>query len=284
MRKFTGWLIALVMVISGCSVGTEVPTKIKSSPTQTIEVIQPISTITPTVVIKPTIAYTLTPTELPIIVSSPLQEYSLDTLIDIISNPFIPPQTVSDDPHQGVDFSVVDPVYVIALKGSPVTSILQGEVVFVIKNRFPYGNAVMIETPLKELPQSWQNRLDGIAIPEPFRLSTNLTCPKGWDSSTAASEDLSLYVLYAHMDELVRIDEGQIVESGEYLGTVGESGNALAPHLHVEMRYGYSGSIFGSMAHYDVTATQDEMLNYCKWRVSGLFRLIDPMTLLLTKP
>ncbi len=30
------------------------------------------------------------------------------------------------------------------------------------------------------------------------------------------------------------------------------------------------------MAHYDNTATQDEIYNYCLWRVSGFFYQIDP--------
>jgi len=284
MRKFTGLCIAIVLGISGCSARIETQIPITSTSTITILVTQPELTSTSTANIKPTSTNTPIPTETPISVGSPLGEYSIDALIDMISNPYIPPQNGSDDPHQGVDFSVVDPELVIALKGSPVKSILKGEVVSVIYNRFPYGNAIMVETAIKELPQSWQNRLGGIVKPEPFGLSTNLTCPKGWDSSRDATEDLSLFVLYAHMDDLSDIDVGQIVESGDHLGIVGDSGNALAPHLHVEMRYGYSGSISGSMAHYDVTASQEEMLNYCKWRVSGLFRLVDPMTLLFTKP
>ena len=64
---------------------------------------------------------------------------------------------------------------------------------------------------------------------------------------------------------------------GEIIGSIGDSGNALAPHLHIEMRYGYSSDIQGSMAHYEVRASEREMSNYCRWRVSGWFRSIDPM-------
>ena len=34
------------------------------------------------------------------------------------------------------------------------------------------------------------------------------------------------------------------------------------------------------MAHYDTSATQEEMRNYCLWRLSGAFQPFDPMLLL----
>ena len=78
------------------------------------------------------------------------------------------------------------------------------------------------------------------------------------------------------------LDIGDFVKPGEKIGVIGMSGNALAPHLHVETRYGYFPDLSGSMAHYDVSASLEEMSNYCRWRVSGWFRLIDPMLLFST--
>jgi hypothetical protein len=46
------------------------------------------------------------------------------------------------------------------------------------------------------------------------------------------------------------------------------------------MRLGPAGVRFSSLAHYDASATIEEMFNYCTWRVSGLFQLVDPMLLL----
>jgi murein DD-endopeptidase MepM/ murein hydrolase activator NlpD len=66
----------------------------------------------------------------------------------LITNPFSPPRLGSDDPHQGVDFSVIDPVYQIALEGQPVQAVMDGVVAGVIDDRFPYGNAILVETPL----------------------------------------------------------------------------------------------------------------------------------------
>jgi len=58
---------------------------------------------------------------------------------------------------------------------------------------------------------------------------------------------------------------------------VGDSGNALNPHLHLEMRIGPAGITFAGMSHYDNSATSEEMAAYCTWRVSGKFQLVDPL-------
>jgi murein DD-endopeptidase MepM/ murein hydrolase activator NlpD len=41
--------------------------------------------------------------------------------------------------------------------------------------------------------------------------------------------------VYAHHDS-IRVHEGEFVEKGDVLGTVGTSGNASGPHLHFELR------------------------------------------------
>jgi murein DD-endopeptidase MepM/ murein hydrolase activator NlpD len=42
--------------------------------------------------------------------------------------------------------------------------------------------------------------------------------------------------LYAHCEEL-NVEEGQRVEAGELLGTVGSTGRSTGPHVHLEIRY-----------------------------------------------
>jgi murein DD-endopeptidase MepM/ murein hydrolase activator NlpD len=236
----------------------------------------------------PTITQTVVPTTTPepkvieIEVCSPLVDYPIENLVNMISNPFLPPKPGSDDPHQGVDFSVIDPNLRIALKGSAVQAILAGEVVMVINDRFPYGNAVLVETPFQKLPVEWVEKISDQTQPDLFGTNTSLTCPAGWDQPDQEKKDLSLYILYAHLDSPTTYALGDQIDCGDGIGSIGESGNVLAPHLHIEMRYGYSSGIKGSMAHYTVSADEPEMSNYCRWRVSGWYRIIDPMDLFFT--
>jgi murein DD-endopeptidase MepM/ murein hydrolase activator NlpD len=46
-----------------------------------------------------------------------------------------------------------------------------------------------------------------------------------------------VFCLYGHLDS-VSVREGQWVKAGDELGTVGETGIALGPHLHFEVRLG----------------------------------------------
>ena len=77
---------------------------------------------------------------------------------------------------------------------------------------------------------------------------------------------------------------GDWLQCGWEIGTVGMSGNALNPHLHLEMRVGPAGARFNSMAHYISSASNEEMANYCAWRVSGQFQVVDPMLLFSIEP
>lgn len=283
MKFFTLIFMIFTLILTGCS--PEKPFQDKIMPTvektKTIELIEKLSpTFTP--IEGPTI--TPQPTEDLINVCSPLVDYSVENLVDMISNPYYPPIPGSDDPHQGVDFSVIDPNLRIALKGSAVQSIMAGEVVMLMNDRFPYGNAVLVETTFDKLPLGWVEKLKNQTQPDLFGTNPSLTCPTGWDLSEQENNDLSLYVLYAHLDMPLEYTLGDEVDCGDELGAIGESGNALAPHLHIEMRYGYASGIEGSMAHYDVSADEIEMSNYCRWRVSGWFRLLDPMDLFFTIP
>jgi murein DD-endopeptidase MepM/ murein hydrolase activator NlpD len=89
-----------------------------------------------------------------------------------------------------------------------------------------------------------------------------------------------LYLLYAHLQVAPDLQLGDQVACGGAIGAIGDSGNALNPHLHLELRIGPQASRFHSMAHYDASATPEEMASYCTWRVSGQYQLIDPLKLL----
>ena len=49
----------------------------------------------------------------------------------------------------------------------------------------------------------------------------------------------------------------------------------------VKLRLGPSGAVFDDMSHYDSGASLQAMENYCRWRVSGWYELLDPMDLFL---
>jgi murein DD-endopeptidase MepM/ murein hydrolase activator NlpD len=168
----------------------------------------------------------------------------------------------------------------IALAGEPVQAVMMGRVAAVIEDRFPYGNALLLETPLQALPPDW---LDPGWIPALApTLSSNpaLTCPTPAAPPALDFSRRSLYVLYAHMQAKADYQLGQTVRCGEQIGEIGQSGNALAPHLHLEVRVGPSGERFVGLAHYETRASSEEMSNYCVWRVSGVYQLVDPLQLL----
>lgn len=217
---------------------------------------------------------------------SPLKGITLDNISEIITNPFNPPREGSDDPHQGIDLSIIDPATGFALEGNPITAVLSGRVAAVINDRFPYGNAIIIETPLMSHLK--------IQLPSPLlstsaqvsKANTTLTCPQitvtpsPKQTSNSYPSSLSLYHLYAHLKEPADYQIEDHISCGSVLGEIGNSGNAINPHLHLEIRLGPPGILFQGMAHYDTRASLIEMANYCTWRVSGSYQLINPLDLL----
>jgi murein DD-endopeptidase MepM/ murein hydrolase activator NlpD len=209
-------------------------------------------------------------------VCSPLAGYALPDLASMIVNPYLPPRLGSDDPHQGMDLGVLDAVQGYALAGNPVQAVLAGKVAGVTADRFPYGNMLMIETPLEAsfpvIPP-----LLVLPTPLPARLPRGaLTCPELNSLPAAADAPRSLYILYAHMLNSPAVKVGDPVGCGQEVGAIGQSGNALNPHIHVEVRVGPANQKFTSMAHYDPSADYEEMAAYCLWRVSGVYQTIDP--------
>ena len=139
--------------------------------------------------------------------------------------------------------------------GESLQAVLSGVAAASVEDLYPYGNMVMIETKVEDLPPEL------VALLE-------------------ISSGESLYILFAHMNKPPLVSLGEEVESCQPLGEVGMSGNTDIPHLHMETRLGPAGTVFESMRFYDTRATQEEMNNYKLWRTSGEFRHFDPMTLL----
>jgi len=201
----------------------------------------------------------------------------------MVSNAFDPPRPGEDDGHHGVDLAFYRHGDQVGMLGLPVLSVLPGTVAAAIKDRPPYGNMLIIETPLEFVPSAWDATLQLPAL-IPTIMPPNLTCPRQADFPNLDTNRRSLYLLYAHLRQPTTLKPGQAVICGNPLGEVGTTGMSVNPHLHLEVRVGPAGARFYGMAHYIGDATDQEMLNYCAWRVSGLFQMIDPMSLLSLKP
>ncbi len=281
------WILFGITLLAGaCREGfvtplSTSPTTVREAPTGTLVLPSPtippspVSTLTATP--GPAPAATASPERTAVSqeVCSPLQGYTLEQIPSLVSNPFHPPSLGSDEPHAGVDLADLQPGSRIALTGRPVQAVLKGVVAAVVADRFPFGNALIVETPLSDLESAWAGRL---GLPEPYAgpaPHTNLTCPAS--GSAWKSEPRSLYLLYAHLMETPSFKLDDPLSCGQGIGKVGMSGNALNPHLHLEVRVGPAGARFESLSHYDNRATQAEMAAYCVWSVSGEFLVVDPL-------
>lgn len=286
MKKIFMILITMMISLSACA-GT--PNALPTLITEQISTQMPLPLPTATVGPLPSETATSeltdlspTPTTAPKIQSCALfVGESNITIMERISNPFYRPVPGSDNPHQGVDFSELDLNTRIALSGKPVQAILPGTIRMVLEDQFPYGNAILVETEWNELPEAWLSALDLPKTVEREISHTNLTCPGTWEDPGGDPSSVSLYILYAHFETLEELRSGESLICGQTLGTIGMTGNALAPHVHVEFRLGPAGAIFEEIAHYDASASLTAMQNYCRWRVSGWYALLDPMEYLL---
>ena len=276
------WLLGLLtsLLLAACA-GTPVNPTTPASPIQLVAS----PSALPTHTITPTVAPSTTPTPLATAtttprweVCSPLEGVAVEDLADRIVNPYQPPATGSDLPHQGVDLADLGTGQV-AVAGLTVQAVLPGQVAMVLNDRFPYGYAVLVETRLEQAPMEW---LTVLQLPEPvptLSFIPALTCPQPEVLPDWSTEDRMLYLLYAHLRDAPILQIEDEVSCGQALGAIGDSGNALNPHLHLEARVGPAGVRFDSLAHYDASATPEEMTNYCTWRVSGWFQHFDPLRL-----
>jgi len=279
-----GWVLLLALfMLAGCTptVGdSALPTV-----TATTAIESPTPLPNPTVKPATETPTLMSPTETPEPpvfsgLCSPLEDITLAELPEILKNPFEMPSPGRDDGHHGADYAYYSRGEHSQMLGLGVMSVLDGETVAVIQDRPPYGNMIIVETPLERLPESW---LEMLALPEPGMIATpdgRVNCPAlpvtpEWDNSQR-----SLYVLYAHLNQPALLTVGEAVTCGETIGEVGTTGASVNPHLHIEVRVGPAGASFPVMAHYANNATPDEMGYYCLWRLSGIFQPIDPALLL----
>ena len=186
---------------------------------------------------------------------SPLAPHSIADLPMIISDPFRPPPPGKDFRHHGVDFAHYRFGGLKTIQGVIVQSIMPGRVAASIKDSYPFGNMVIIETPLQYLPTELIDVLQ-------------------------TERELSLYTLYAHLENAPDVALGNQVKSCEKIGAVGRSGNAGIYHLHLETRTGKPGEQFPVMGYYLDDTSEEQKKYYERWRMSADFSLLDPMLVL----
>ncbi|MPN31427.1 hypothetical protein SDC9_178901 [bioreactor metagenome] len=105
-----------------------------------------------------TLAPTPTATQLPLVSGgvSPLQGIENSELRLVTSNPFkfkypYVEASGSDYNHTGIDLAFFKFKDFTTVLGHPIQSVLPGKVVESLSDRWPYGNMILIETPLSRL-------------------------------------------------------------------------------------------------------------------------------------
>lgn len=209
-------------------------------------------TASPTLFPTQTATSTPTPTPFPPPLCSPLQEHTFSDLREIVSRGVNFPPQGKDEGHHGVDFAYYRFKERGDIGGVPIQSVFEGRVAGVVRDRWPYGNVIIIESRAEQLPDF---------VRETFGISLGA----------------SLYTLYAHMEASPMQDVGDAVACGDVLGAVGNTGWSGNVHLHLEMRVGNADETLPSMAYYITTSTSEERATYERWRMSGAFALVDPI-------
>jgi murein DD-endopeptidase MepM/ murein hydrolase activator NlpD len=268
------------LILAGCAPApAPIPAATQTTlpPTVTPQPI-PSATLLPSATSTTTPAPSATPDpSVGFVLSSPLQDIALAELKDIISNPFQPTTPGLDDGHHGTDFSYYAHGTHMKMEGLEIYSLLPGKVAGVIYNRKPYGNAIIIETPFTYIPATYLTLLNPPQAATPFPYNPRLTGCESLQNQSWVETPSSVYVLYGHMKDPPVLQIGDSVSSGELIGLVGNTGASGNPHLHLEIRLGTGGTKFASMSHYDGSATPQERIEYCNWRISGKFIMLDPM-------
>lgn len=190
-----------------------------------------------------------------LIICSPLSLHPLSELREITSDAYRPPPPGKEERHHGIDFSYYRHGDRLTIQGVGVQSVLPGKVAASLVESYPYGNVVIVETPYSALPEEVTDLL-----------------PIGVEQS--------IYTLYAHLDQPPLVSSDENVASCQALGQVGKSGNAVEPHLHLEMRIGPAAVVFHHMGYYKAANTEEERSNYVRWRTGGEFNHFDPMLVL----
>ncbi len=293
MRKLWFFFIGLIL-FSSCVPGSNQPfspspePNNSSTPSPTVSISEPSTEITKTFIPSQTptplvTAFDIQPSPSPnpnpeLMIHSPLKDIEIQDLHLIISNPFDMPVIGKDDGHHGVDFAFYQFKDFGNINHHPVQAIFSGKVAATTENLPPYGNMLVIESSGDILNHPYAEDLIYTLPLTEYSPSPQLSCPAGLTlPSNIDLSNLSVYLLYAHLEEKPRFSIGDPIFSGEEIGLVGNTGMSGNPHLHLEFRVGPANFQFDSMGHYDTSLSQEQITSYCIWRVSGWFNPMDPM-------
>ena len=264
-------LLATFLLASGCTVFSPSPTPTATPPPTLTASPLPSATATPLPTLTPTPVFSL---------CSPIQGFLLSDLQKVITQPFIPPTPRLDNGHHGLDIAFFSEGSRPQILGLPIQAILPGRVAATLVNNGPYGNMIMVETPLDAIPVPFQDSVPFPTIAPTVTSDARLLCPPEGELPTYdTGGKRSLYILYAHLLEPSTLKVGDTVNACQELGKVGNTGWSSDPHLHIETRVGPADAIFGEIVH-RVPATLEQAHNYCVWRISNLFELMDPAKIL----
>ncbi len=284
MKQLRWLILTLCFALTACTPQAAVPT---AAPTLPATATPLSATATPQPSATPTPEPSPSPYPYLSQICSPLEGITLSEMpaLVVMDNPYKAPQPGMDDGHHGVDLAFWSwpALGLYQMKGLPINAVLEGTVITINRDIDPYGYAVIIETPLEKIPPEWQLAWQ-LSPPAPLQAPPSaLTCPQGDVPAAWETNPLSIYSLYAHMDQPPAVQPGQTIECGQTIGVVGTTGLSVNDHLHFEVRLGPAGAQFANLGHYDTSTSEEERHNYCTWRISGWFQLVDPALVLMTK-
>ncbi len=274
-------ILLLILLLAGCAApaatATNTPAAASQTPVPATQTQIPTPSSTKTATPTPEATSTQVPAAR---VCSPLEGIGLDQLPQLMTGDlYNPPAPGLESGHHGVDFAFYRFGDLTTMLGLPVQAILSGKVAAVIDDEKPYGNAIIIETPLENIPIEWRATINLPVVLATVQPDPRLTCPNPPVEPWMAASQRSIYHLYAHLKELPPLKIGDRVSCGQAIGEVGTTGNSVNAHLHLETRIGPAGAAFTGLGHYEARLAEEDRSNYCTWRVSGWFQMFDPMTL-----
>jgi murein DD-endopeptidase MepM/ murein hydrolase activator NlpD len=283
----------LVMLLSSCAAPTTSATPLPflaptSSPTHTLPptATPALPSLTPTPVPSTPTSHPPTPTPTPgPQLCSPLEDVALAELPGMIAgNVFQTPMPGRDSGHPGIDLAFYSHGARKTMLGLPLKAAMAGRVAAVLPDRYPYGNALILEVPLDQVPGHWLANLNWPGAEQTVVPNERLTCPTPLSLPQWDLKKRSLYLMYGHLNQPSPLKAGESVNCGQTIGEAGTTGASVNPHLHFEARLGPANATFKSIGHYDTHTTTEERNNYCVWRVSGWFQVVDPLKILEQQP